>query len=119
MRWADMDMLGHVNNVRYLDYVAEAREQLLRGTPAAHAPVRRHQVEFSAPLVFRRRPVLVDSWVTAVENNRLALAHEVYDETDGDRTVYLRTSSVLATGLTASAHEVAHLGLEPDHIWRP
>jgi len=26
IRWADMDMLGHVNNVRYLDYVAEARE---------------------------------------------------------------------------------------------
>ena len=28
MRWADMDLLGHVNNVTYLDYLAEARERL-------------------------------------------------------------------------------------------
>ena len=28
VRWADMDMLGHVNNAAYLDYVAEARENL-------------------------------------------------------------------------------------------
>ena len=32
MRWADMDLLGHVNNVTYLEYVAEAREDLFQGT---------------------------------------------------------------------------------------
>ena len=69
MRWADMDLLGHVNNVTYLDYVAEARENLFPGSPAGRAPVTRHQVEFVSPLVFRRRPVLVDSWVTDVSDD--------------------------------------------------
>ena len=36
MRWADMDMLGHVNNVTYVDYLQEARIGML----AAHAPAR-------------------------------------------------------------------------------
>jgi acyl-CoA thioester hydrolase len=121
MRWADMDMLGHINNVRYLDYVAEAREALLRGTGAEHARVLRHQVEFAAPLVFRRRPVLVDSWVTGVTDGTLSLAHEAYDEPedpDGDRTVYLRVSSVLDVALSPMAREVAESQLGPDHVWR-
>ena len=82
MRWADMDLLGHVNNVTYLDYVAEAREQLFPDSPTGRAPVTRHRVEFAAPLVFRRRPVLVDSWVTDVGEQTLSLAHEVYDAPD-------------------------------------
>ena len=122
MRWADMDMLGHVNNVRYLDYVAEAREDLFSGLPAGRAPVTRHQVEFAAPLVFRRRPILVDSWFTEVTDTSVSLAHEVYDapeDADGERTVYLRASSVLATELPPAAYERAEAGLAPDHSWRP
>ena len=54
MRWADMDLLGHVNNVTYVDYLQEARVDMLR----VHAPARggeelaegvvvvRHEVEF-------------------------------------------------------------------------
>ena len=34
MRWADLDLLGHVNNVTYVDYLQEARVDMLR----AHAP---------------------------------------------------------------------------------
>ena len=34
MRWADMDLLGHVNNVVYVDYLQEARVDMLR----THAP---------------------------------------------------------------------------------
>ena len=30
MRWADMDLLGHVNNVVYVDYLQEARVDMLR-----------------------------------------------------------------------------------------
>ena len=37
MRWADMDLLGHVNNVTYVDYLQEARVDLLRHHgPTAH-----------------------------------------------------------------------------------
>ncbi len=29
-RWADLDLLGHVNNVVYVDYLQEARVDLVR-----------------------------------------------------------------------------------------
>ncbi|HEX6875768.1 MAG TPA: acyl-CoA thioesterase, partial [Nocardioidaceae bacterium] len=34
LRWADMDSLGHVNNVTYVDYLQEARVDMF----AVHAP---------------------------------------------------------------------------------
>jgi acyl-CoA thioester hydrolase len=122
MRWADMDMLGHVNNVTYLDYVAEAREALLPDSPSGRAPVTRHQVEFVAPLVFRRRPVLVDSWVTDLTDESLSLAHEVYDapdSPDGSRTVYVRISTELAVKVTPSEREHLETLRAPAHSWRP
>jgi acyl-CoA thioester hydrolase len=122
MRWADMDLLGHVNNVTYLDYVAEARERLLAGTGAERAAVTRHRVEFAAPLVFRRRPVLVDSWFTDVGGERLALAHEVYDAPqtpDGERTVHVRVSTELDAPPPELAPDLAQSLVAPDHRWRP
>jgi len=116
LRWADMDMLGHVNNVRYLDYLAAARGSALAGLAAGR--VLSHQVEFVAPLVFHRDPVLVDTWVTDVEGGRLALAQEVYDEPDSGRRTYLRASSVLEH--TAGERDRARLDelRGSDHAWR-
>ena len=74
LRWADMDSLGHVNNVTYVDYLQEARVDMLR----VHAPVTggeqlaeatvvvRHEVEFRSPLVFRAAPVRIESWVSRI-----------------------------------------------------
>jgi acyl-CoA thioester hydrolase len=102
-----MDLLGHVNNVTYLDYLQEARIDML----LTHAPDERltalaeggqilsHEVQYAAPLTFRLRPVRIDTWVTSVDGDTFTLAHEVYDEArdaDGPRTVYLRARSVLA-----------------------
>jgi acyl-CoA thioester hydrolase len=107
LRWADMDLLGHVNNVTYLDYLQEARIDML----LTHAPDERltalaeggqilsHEVQYAAPLTFRLRPVRIDTWVTAIDGDTFTLAHEVYDaprDEGGPRTVYLRARSVLA-----------------------
>jgi acyl-CoA thioester hydrolase len=122
MRWADMDLLGHVNNVRYLDYVAEARENLFAGSPTGTAPVTRQQVEFVSPLLFRRRPVLVDSWVTDVGDETLALAHEIYDASetpDADRVVHARVSTMLRTRPSPLEHDLLEATRAPDHAWRP
>jgi acyl-CoA thioester hydrolase len=100
-----MDSLGHVNNVVYVDYLQEARVDMLR----VHAPmtggeqlaegvvVVRHEVEFVRPLVFRFEPVRIESWVTEVRAATFTMAYEILDELpDGDRRVYLRARSVLS-----------------------
>lgn len=104
MRWADLDMLGHVNNVVYVDYLQEARVDMFR----VHAPdsraddlaegvvVVRHEVGYRTPLTFRFRPVQIETWVTEIRAASFTLAYEVFDEdADGERTVYLRASTVL------------------------
>ncbi len=104
MRWADMDLLGHVNNVVYVDYLQEARVDLLRHHgPTATAEgglvegvvVVRHEVQFLAPLTFRFRPVSIEVWVTEVRAASFTMAYEVFHETDEGRTVYARASTVL------------------------
>jgi len=106
LRWADMDSLGHVNNIVYADYLQELRVDMLR----VHAPgpeaadlaegvvVVRHDLEFARPLVYRDRPVRVEAWCERVRAASFQLGYEVVDPegADCDRRVYLRASSVLA-----------------------
>ena len=104
LRWADIDQLGHVNNVVYVDYLQEARVDML----SVHAPVSggeqlaegvvvvRHDVEYIAPLEFRLEPVRIETWVTRIRAAAFTLAYEVLDlDADGTRRVYCRASTVL------------------------
>lgn len=101
-RWADLDLLGHVNNVAYADYLQEARVELMRGLLPQRASgegivVVRHTLAYQRSLGFRFRPLTVETWVTEVRPASFTLAYEVFHtEDDGSRTVYLRASSVLA-----------------------
>jgi acyl-CoA thioester hydrolase len=122
LRWADLDLLGHVNNVTYIDYVTEAREALFAGLPAGRAPVTRHQVEFVKPLVFRRTPILVDSWVTDLGADEVTLAHEVYDgpaDGESERIVHLRASTVLAHRPSDDELALIQQVRGPAPAWRP
>lgn len=105
LRWADMDSLGHVNNVTYVDYLQESRVDML----AVHAPtsggeelaegvvVVRTEVEFLAPLVFRAEPVRIESWVTDIRAASFTMAYEILDVLpDGERRVYARATTVLS-----------------------
>lgn len=104
LRWADMDSLGHVNNVTYVDYLQEARVDMF----AVHAPasggeelaegvvVVRNEVVFVAPLVFRFEPVRIETWITDIKAASFTMAYEILDEhSDGTRKVYARALSVL------------------------
>ena len=104
LRWADMDSLGHVNNVVYVDYLQEARVDML----TVHAPtsggeelaegvvVVRHEVEFLAPLVFRFEPVRIETWVTRIRAASFTMNYEILDELpNGERRVYTRASTLL------------------------
>jgi acyl-CoA thioester hydrolase len=131
MRWADLDLLGHVNNVTYVDYLQEARVDMLRiharstqtDRLAEGVVVAAHQVEYVAPLLFDFTPVLVEVWVTEIRAASFTLAYEVFRESEGQRTVHLRATSVLAPyvfateqprRLTAEERASLQVYLEPE-----
>ncbi|GAA2152190.1 hypothetical protein GCM10009844_35290 [Nocardioides koreensis] len=106
MRWADMDLLGHVNNVVYVDYLQEARVDMLRthgpaartGELAEGVVVVRHEVTYLAPLSYRFRPVKIECWVTEVRAASFTMAYEIFQddpEDEGGRRVYLRATTLL------------------------
>ncbi len=61
MRWADLDELGHVNNVTYVDYACEARDAHVAAGDLSEPEVRSATVEFLRPLLLSERPVRVTS----------------------------------------------------------
>ncbi|WP_244932009.1 thioesterase family protein [Nocardioides sp. W7] len=106
LRWADLDLLGHVNNVVYVDYLQEARVDMLR----THRPTRpagelvdglvvvRHEVQYLLPLTFRFRPVTIECWVTEIRAASFTMAYEIFDadpEHPRGRRVYVRANTVL------------------------
>ncbi len=104
VRWADLDALGHVNNVVYVDYLQEARVDMFRSHRAELMAqelveglvVARTQVRYREPLLFRFEPVRIDCWVTEIRAASFTLAYEVYDQRpDGTRTVYLTATTEL------------------------
>lgn len=112
LRWGDIDQLNHVNNVKYVDYLQEARGALLHACRTAAGVehhhndayvVRRHEVTFRAPLRFRFQAVSIESWVSEIRTASFTLDHEVFEEQpDGTRTVYLRARTVLAPFVVAT-----------------
>ena len=104
VRWADQDLLGHVNNVVYVDYLQEARVDMLRThgrTEQAEAlaegvVVVRTDVTYRAPLLFDHGTVLVECWVSELRAATFTLSYEVFHRRDdGSRTVYLQATTVL------------------------
>lgn len=103
MRWADLDLLGHVNNVVYVDYLQEARVDLMRaqvtgtrsGGLAEGVVVVRHEVGYRAPLTFDFSSVDIECWVTEIRAASFTMAYEVFAEVDGLRTTYLRATTLL------------------------
>ena len=103
-RWGDLDAFGHVNNVTWLEYLQEARVDML----FVHAPrqgaerlaegivVAKAEIEYKKPLEFRQRPVRIEMWVSRIGTSSFTIAYDVVDvEPDGARTQYVQASTVL------------------------
>lgn len=128
MRWADLDLLGHVNNVVYVDYLQEARVDLLRShgrTPAAALVdglvVVRHEVAYLAPLRYGREPVRIECWVTRIRAASFTMAYEIIQ----DGRVCARATTVLTPyvfeterprRITATERELLEAYLEPGEV---
>ncbi|MBS43731.1 MAG: thioesterase [Nocardioides sp.] len=98
MRWADLDQLGHVNNVVYVDYLQEARLDFMRTVAperdtagADGLVVVSHEITYRAPMPLRSRPVEVEVHVTdlrAASFTIVAELHHVGDDLPGGRVHY-------------------------------
>lgn len=111
LRFGDEDSYGHVNNVRFLQFLEDARVQLMStpGTggsfmdsidPDHYTLVGRQEIEYRAPLNFSTEPAAVDLWVTAIGGSSFDLGYAVRDRvghTDSTTSAIAATTMVLVS----------------------
>ena len=95
VRFSDVDVYGHVNNVKYFEYYQEARIafilSLSGGDFDADSSMRqvvaRIDVDYRRPILFRPEPYAVETWVNRVGTSSYDLGCRI---TGGkaDDTVY-------------------------------
>ncbi|WP_433500255.1 acyl-CoA thioesterase [Sphaerimonospora sp. CA-214678] len=119
VRFADIDNLGHVNNVRFFDYLEDARMAMFypmrrrqSGGARPGLVVARHEIDYRRALDFRIEPVRVELWVTEITPVRFNLAYEIRD----DDALYVEARSVMVAYDIDNARprrlgedEIAHL----------
>jgi acyl-CoA thioester hydrolase len=97
VRWSDLDSYGHVNNVKYYDYIQEARISLITSTvgwqPEAVWMVVRQDLEYIKPIDFRTEPYEVGTAVATIGNRSFTLAAEIRDQ--ASRIVFARARTVV------------------------
>jgi acyl-CoA thioester hydrolase len=87
VRFSDVDVYGHVNNVKYFEYFMEARilftARLWKGVTEEAMPVRmvtaRTDVDYKVPILFRPEPYDAWSWLTHVGRSSMVIASEICD----------------------------------------
>lgn len=85
MRWSDLDVQNHVNNVTYAEYLQEARVALLlevgcRDMLDEGVVVVRHQVEYLRPIALSEEPVVVTSSITGLGASQFTYVHAILHE---------------------------------------
>jgi acyl-CoA thioester hydrolase len=112
VRWSDVDSYGHVNNVKYYDYIQEARISVMKSTigwePEAVWMVVRQDLEYLKPIDFRTEPYEVGTAVTAIGNRSFTLAAEIRDPLSS--TVYATARTVAVGESLLSPEQRAALG---------
>ncbi len=114
VRWSDLDSYGHVNNVKYFDYIQEARIALMADTlgwPAGAEAGRavwvivRQDLEYLTPIDFRTEPYEVVSVVSAVGQRSFTLAAEIRDPLTASTYAAARTVVVGPERLSDDARQ--------------
>lgn len=109
VRWSDLDSYGHVNNVKFYDYVQQARIALINTTvhwsPETVWMVARQDVQYRAPLDFRTEPYEVATWVSTIGNRSFTLGAEIRDPAAGTRYATAGTVIVGSVPLTTDQRD--------------
>jgi len=95
VRWSDLDSYGHVNNVKFFDYVQESRIAVMAETVEWGAEdvwmVVRQDLEYRRPMDFRTQPYEVVSAVSQIGNRSFRVAAEIRDPDAGTVFATART----------------------------
>ena len=104
VRFSDVDVYGHVNNVKYFEYYQEARIAFILSLdeplfdPAEASGMRqvvaRIDVDYRRPILFRPEPYAVETWVTRIGTSSYDLACRIVD---GEGAVYSTAEVRLVT----------------------
>jgi acyl-CoA thioester hydrolase len=104
-RWGDIDQFGHVNNVRYVQFVQESLVDLLyQGQMPCSGPlftqgflVVNHQVDYKAQLTHSDTPAPISMWVPKIGRSSFDVACELRS---GGETVLTARTVVVARNAT-------------------
>lgn len=122
LRWADMDANRHVNNVEFFRILEEARARwfptsgdgsslLIGGIVVAS-----QGLDYSAPLGYRREPVLVGLRVTRIGTSSFTLHCRIHDTpSESDDHVYAAGDVVMVAVDQESARSRPFTG--PERRW--
>lgn len=88
MRWADMDVFGHVNNTVYLAYLEQARIDVFftkasgEGVDglATGIVVARHEITYKRPIDFSPTPLRILLWVSEIKAASYTAEYEIWDD---------------------------------------
>lgn len=102
VRWSDLDSYGHANNVKYYDYIQEARIAFMTaslGWPSEQNSsqvwlVVRQDVEYLRSMDFRNELYEVGTVVSRLGNRSVTLAAEIRDPNPGG-AVYAAARTIL------------------------
>lgn len=106
VRWSDLDSYGHVNNVKFFDYVMQARIDMTTtvdptmartgaGSAAEHTwLVVRQDMSYLKQLDHKLSPYQVRTAPVSLGNSSITIAAEICDDT----SVYARSATVLVCG---------------------
>ncbi len=131
LRWGDLDAYQHVNNAAMLQLLEEARIEafwvhpdepqpryptavLEGGTGSALATfVAKQEIEYLAPLAYRRRPVIVELWLGHLGGASIEVCYEIKDE-----QVYARAATTIVLVEAASGRPM-RIGDLQRKAWEP
>ena len=90
VRFSDVDVYGHVNNVKYFEYYQEARIAFLLSLSGGgfdadssmRQVVARIDVDYRRPILFRPEPYLVETWATRIGTSSYDLSCRIVDAED-------------------------------------
>ena len=136
LRFGDEDSNGHVNNVRFVQFLEEARvrlgllplgESLCPGDPAMNfrsltaesgiALVARQEIEYRSPLVYRQSPVWVEIWVTGIGSSSLTYGFRIADD-DGARVYAYAAATVVMADQSGRPRALSDLQVRVLESWR-